>query len=405
MSAHNYTTTALLLAALDAIIALAILLSLAAVRRRQGRQATITLGGLLTAGMAMGIACAVKLMVLGRNGWHLFGQINAVYTEVVLGLPLLCAVLIVGSMLGRWWWPRLKLTGPTTVLAVAGLLPAVVGFYTSCIEPYRLVLDEVTVPLAENRHGSEPLRVGFISDIQTPAIGEHEESAIRLLMEQRPDVILVGGDLFQGRHQDFEQVLPGFRRLHASMTAPGGVYCVLGNVDSRFQVEQTIKNTAVRLLYNEIAEVKVKDRHLLVAGLTGNRPGSAEKEVVRRLETMGDPGDIRIVLSHWPDIALDLPPDSCVDLVVSGHTHGGQIRLPLIGPLMNASSIPRRMAGGGLFELQGHLLYVNRGIGYEHSQAPPMRFLCPPTVSILELTNRPGRTAIRPQSQQSGTGL
>ncbi|HTE06996.1 MAG TPA: metallophosphoesterase, partial [Planctomycetota bacterium] len=81
-----------------------------------------------------------------------------------------------------------------------------------------------------------------------------------------------------------------------------------------------------------------------------------------------------------------------VDLVVAGHTHGGQVRLPWIGPLITLTAVPRAVAGGGLHELNGTPLYVSRGVGHEQGDAPRVRFLCPPEISLLTL-----RTADTPE--------
>jgi len=76
---------------------------------------------------------------------------------------------------------------------------------------------------------------------------------------------------------------------------------------------------------------------------------------------------------------------SRIDLVVAGHTHGGQVQLPLVAPLLRVSRVPPSVAAGGLHHLDGRRIYVSRGVGHERGQAPRIRFLCPPEISLLTL--------------------
>jgi predicted MPP superfamily phosphohydrolase len=84
-------------------------------------------------------------------------------------------------------------------------------------------------------------------------------------------------------------------------------------------------------------------------------------------------------------VVLDLEHDSGFDLVVAGHTHGGQVQLPLFGPAITLTGVPRHVAAGGQHEINGNLIYVSRGVGIERGQAPRLRFMCPPEIAILEL--------------------
>jgi uncharacterized protein len=89
------------------------------------------------------------------------------------------------------------------------------------------------------------------------------------------------------------------------------------------------------------------------------------------------------------------PPE--IDLVLAGHTHGGQVVLPLLGPPHTAIRLPRRYAGG-LNDYGGIALHVSRGIGMERGFAPPVRFLCPPEVCVVDvrLTASRQRLAMHP---------
>lgn len=88
------------------------------------------------------------------------------------------------------------------------------------------------------------------------------------------------------------------------------------------------------------------------------------------------------MISHAPDFIDALPVH--VDLVLAGHTHGGQVVVPLLGPPKTASRLPRLYAGG-LHDYRGTPLHVSRGVGMERGFAPPVRFLCPPEVCIVDL--------------------
>ena len=87
---------------------------------------------------------------------------------------------------------------------------------------------------------------------------------------------------------------------------------------------------------------------------------------------------------HKPD-AIELLHARPADLLVAGHTHGGQVSLPLIGPPLTLSSVPRHIAAGGLGELDGTPIYVSTGVGRERGNAPQLRFGVRPSIGIIDL--------------------
>jgi predicted MPP superfamily phosphohydrolase len=159
---------------------------------------------------------------------------------------------------------------------------------------------------------------------------------------------------------------------------------VLGDTDGEPHLARVFAGTQVRLL-NEVQRTVVHGRVVSIAGIERDWLAPAAAAVVRGLEAPGDDDDIRILLSHRPDSVLTLPRPTRVDLVVAGHTHGGQVQLPLLGPPIILSDVPRRVGAGGFHLVDGRPIYVSRGVGAERGQAPRIRFLCPPEASLLVL--------------------
>jgi predicted MPP superfamily phosphohydrolase len=137
------------------------------------------------------------------------------------------------------------------------------------------------------------------------------------------------------------------------------------------------------VLLNEARRITIGDRSILLGGVELKFASDASQRLVRNMEDSAGDADIRILLTHRPDVALGLKEHSRIDLVIAGHTHGGQVVVPLFGPPMTLSKIPRHMAAGGLHRINENLIYISRGVGCERAQAPRIRFLCPPEISIL----------------------
>ncbi len=321
---------------------------------------------------------AVKGVLLVASGLHIpFGVMHVLWLDLVVVLPL--AAVLLGVLGWRTGGAALR------ALVVLGLLLVPVGAYASFVEPERLVVERATVELAPQRGGDADVRIAVIADLQFDQLGEHEREAVARVMAERPDLILLSGDYHQGTPSSFERALPGLRRLMGTLHAPGGVFAVQGDVESVAQARRVFAGTGIRLLVDEQASTRVRGRAISIAGLRLRYWSPSARELTERFEARPGTGDIRLLLAHRPDAAKWLAPDTRVDLVVAGHTHGGQLQLPLVGPLTTASDVPRDVAAGGLHSLGGRQLYVSRGIGVERGQAPRLRFGAPPEVSILTL--------------------
>lgn len=347
-----------------------------ALRLLLGGHETIGVARTLQAGLLLAILTPVEVVLLAPLGLSGFGALNVVWCQLVGVLPVCAAAIWIRHFSGG------EVTGGARTLAAAGLLP--VGLWIHCrwIEPFDLRVERLQVALDPVRAGDRPLRIGLLADLQTDRVGDHERVAIERLMEGSPDLILVAGDLFHGTEAGFERELPALRTLLQRLSAPGGVWVVLGDADRPEWTERMLAGSQARFLRDERADIALADRRVTLLGVDSADSGA---EAISDLERAPGSEDIRILLAHRPRVVLGLSEDSRIDLVVAGHTHGGQVWLPWVGPPIDLSPLPSTITGGGLHELEGRRLYVSRGVGMERGQAPRLRFRCPPEITLLTL--------------------
>jgi uncharacterized protein len=281
---------------------------------------------------------------------------------------------------------RVAQRGRSISLGLTGLAMLAVYVDAYHVEPRMLRVRLHSVDATRSAAlGARTLRILHITDIQTPAIGTHEERALRTGLAQRPDLIVMTGDYVQdelGRPTE-ERARHDLRALMARIgfEAPLGVFATEG--DAGLPCRNVFEGTAVRCLVDESAAVALPSGdNLVITGLSGRRGRVRDPAWLSRLMAQGPQGDHRIFISHAPDFVDAMP--APVDLVLAGHTHGGQVVIPFFGPPRTASRLPRRYAGG-LNDYRGIPLHVSRGVGMERGFAPPVRFLCPPEICVLDV--------------------
>lgn len=316
----------------------------------------------------------------------LFGLIHFVYLELVVGAPIVAASLFVTVAVTRRRPRPVSMAKPTGVLLGMVLLLAPLGFYMTHLEPYRLETDHVG-PMAIDaaRAGEAPVRIGVLTDWQLQHVGAYEVSAVDRLLAEKPDIILLPGDVFQDDEAAFQRELPALREQFNRLNVRGGAFLVKGDTDPIEHLRAMAEGTPVRFLDDEIVQTTVADRTITIGGNGLDYASTPARKVAHDLDTRPGADDLRILLTHRPDAIENLTPHGRTDLTVAGHTHGGQVALPIIGPLMTLSEVPRAVAAGGWHEMDGRRIYVGRGVGLERGQAPQMRLLVPPNIGILDL--------------------
>ncbi len=278
-----------------------------------------------------------------------------------------------------------------TVLWFLAALAAALAIWGLAIEPRRLEVTRLTVPLARLPEELRGLTIGHLSDTHLrsrPASRQLAERACAALMAQRPDLICISGDL-ANHAEHMEEALNLLRLLHA----PLGVFLVLGNHDCDATMEdylagnpscdtaqqawaRALAPTGVVLLHNQSHTLQVHGRRIVIAGIGDLSAG--QDDLPAALAGAAS-GDLHLLLCHTPD-AIDLPDATWADLLLVGHTHGGQLQLPGLGSVW-APVWRLRERASGLLRLNHTLLFVNRGV----SSAFPARINCRPQVAILEL--------------------
>jgi hypothetical protein len=263
-----------------------------------------------------------------------------------------------------------------------------IGIDATFIEPYRLVTERASIPLASARAGSHPITIGVLSDIQCLRVTDREREAVRRVMDARPDLIVLPGDLVQVGTHRLPEILDDFHALLAPLDAPLGVWFVQGNCETKEDARRLLATTRVGFLDNEVVELALGGRRVTLCGVDLAFASQRARDALHRIENAPETDDVRILVAHRPDVIEALASPSRVDLIVCGHTHGGQVVIPFFGPPITLSGVPRSIARGGFHVIDGKSIYLSRGIGWEHGHAPRVRFLCPPEVSFLTLGGR-----------------
>jgi len=272
------------------------------------------------------------------------------------------------------------------LLSAVLLLLAFVVFWGFFIEPNRLIMREQTIAIDNWPRELDGLRIAVISDIHAGGSFINDEK-VRLIVERtnqlHPELIVILGDYMSGDGQTSRRVEPEvIGAALKNFSAHLGTYSVLGNHDawySAVKVRAGLEQNGIKVLENEVVQIEARGVPLWLVGLADlwTRPQRIEETVAKVPE-----GQTMIALTHNPDIFPDLP--QRVPLLLAGHTHGGQVRFPFIGSVVQSSRFGERYEQGHVFE-NGHHLFVTTGIG---TSIVPVRFGVTPEIVLLTLRSK-----------------
>jgi len=228
-----------------------------------------------------------------------------------------------------------------------------------------------------------------ITDLHIEHITPREQELLRLVEELAPDVIALTGDYLNISLIHDTRAQAETRDLLAQLCemTRGPVYAITGSppVDHSDVVPAIFEDLPLTWLLDRTEELDLNGHNLQVAGLRCTRERHLDAPRLRRLMNGHPPDQFTLLLYHSPD----LMPEAAklgIDLYLCGHTHGGQIRLPLFGALITSSDYWKRYEMGR-YEEDGTTLYVSRGLGMEGMGAPRARFLAPPEIVLWTLSS------------------
>lgn len=257
----------------------------------------------------------------------------------------------------------------------------------------QIVVERVPVKLKRLPEAFRGFKIAQLSDLHSSPLvdKEHLDHAVDLALAEKPDLIALTGD-FIGHslrtasnyiHEFDAQYLDNLVTALSRAKAPFGTFAVLGNHDfwSGPEVTKRIHHdfehrAGIRVLRNQRVTLTKGKESIQLLGIDDYWNTWDLSKTMRKVPRQS----VKILLSHNPDINHQIRPSHKIDLILSGHTHGGQISFPFIGPPFRPTRDERYLRG--LVRDGDRQTYITRGVGH---LVVPIRFNCPPEVTLITL--------------------
>ncbi|MHC4084056.1 MAG: metallophosphoesterase [Planctomycetota bacterium] len=255
------------------------------------------------------------------------------------------------------------------LIATIGIVCFLYGYF---VEPYWIEVKRIEIKTEKLREVS--FKLVHISDMHCDKKVRNEKRVVELVNALNPDVIVFTGDTI-----NMPVALATFKDTMKSLNATIGKFAVPGNYDVWYWSGLDLfSDTGFKVLEQDVVTIKKHNEVIQVSGLS---VGNSElyPQVLKSVSSER----FNVLLYHYPDLIEDLE-DFNVDLYLAGHTHGGQVAMPLYGALVTLSKYGKKYESGK-YVVGDTVLYINRGIGMEGSIAPRVRFLARPEITVINI--------------------
>ena len=255
------------------------------------------------------------------------------------------------------------------------------------IEPFDIHTTELRLS-GPSKASGEPLRILHLTDLHIERITRREVELIQQVNALQPDLILLTGDYANIDYLDDAHTLRDTRTVVGQLSAPYGVYAVIGSVDGPQVMNKVFSGLPVTVLEDRVQKLQIGQQEIDLVGVSYSGR-TQDGQTLSALMQHVPKEAYSILLYHTPDL-IDVADRLQIDLYLAGHTHGGQVRLPLWGAIITMSAFGKQYESG-LYQLNPTTLYVSRGIGMEGLSMPRARFLCPPEMVVIDLDSEASR--------------
>ena len=305
---------------------------------------------------------------------------------------------LIGLSLARWLLGLLPLlalwaglTPPVGAIAGAVLQAAIWALivYATGVEPFRLGVTHLKLASPKLPQGAR-LRLVQVSDLHVERLTRRERELVARVRDLDADYVLLTGDYLNFSYIGDPTAIRDARWVLRRLRARRGIYAVRGThqVDPNWLLPVLFQGLPIRWLRSEQDVIHEPGYDLVLAGASSTRRADIDVPAVDRALAGLPRGDaanktFSVLLFHIPDAAPQAQAAG-VDLYLSGHTHGGQLRLPFYGALLTGTASGKHYEMGR-YDLDGTVLYVSRGVGMEGMAAPRARFLSPPEIVCVDV--------------------
>ena len=300
----------------------------------------------------------------------------------LIGLIAVRLCISLGALLAPLLGVEPPYSGIIAALLHAALSVAI--WYATGIEPFRLGVTHLELHSRKLEAGRR-VRLVHLSDLHIERLTRRERELLARVNALHADYILLTGDYLNFSYISEARAVADARRVLGQLQARKGIFAVRGThqVDPNALLPVLFAGTSIRWLRSEHVTTGQKGRRMTFAGASCTREPDIDVPAVERALS-GKPDDVfTVLLYHTPDLVAQAA-EQGVDLYLAGHTHGGQLRLPVYGALMTATEVGKQYEMGR-YDLDGLTLYVSRGIGMEGMAAPRARFMCPPEIVCIDV--------------------
>ncbi|MBL8083431.1 MAG: metallophosphoesterase [Candidatus Obscuribacter sp.] len=319
--------------------------------------------------LATCVVYAISILLVILLPVQSFAAVTLLAWTIFAGGTLLLALIIRQAIESK-----LKLTGGFYSLILLVHLAITIDVFL--IEPACLEIDRLNL---QSEKLKREVKIALVTDLQTDHFGNYEKTALDKVLQEKPDLILLCGDYIQCMSKaeyDREGArLTGYLK-ESNFGAPLGAYAVRGNTELP-DWQDYFKGSRVETF--EQTTTFPKDQLVLTALNFYDSFNSKFDADLKKLAP-AQTDRYHIVFGHAPDFARS---NTGGDLLLAGHTHGGQVCAPGFGPLVYLSTVERKWASGYNRIFGKRDLVVSRGIGMERCYAPRLRFFCHPQLIII----------------------